>query len=133
MAENQRIEYNWIPDVERLDYQPGDKLGFGGYSTVWLALDTHLKRYVAVKGNIADSIPREPKALKALSAPLPSSSPAHPGHALVPALLDEFEVQGPNGRHACYTVTLAQCNVREVSANRLFRLKIARSLSYGLT
>lgn len=42
-----------------------------GYSTVWLALDTHLKRYVAVKINIADSLPHEMRVRKALSAPLP--------------------------------------------------------------
>ncbi|KAJ6035284.1 uncharacterized protein N7446_010041 [Penicillium canescens] len=60
MAENYRIEYNWIKGVETLEgYQPGDKLGFGSYSTVWLARDTHLSRYVAVKVNIADSNPRE--------------------------------------------------------------------------
>ncbi|KAL4934187.1 kinase-like domain-containing protein [Aspergillus undulatus] len=152
MAENHRIEYNWIKGVEALEkYQPGgyhpirigdvlngryhiaDKLGFGGYSTVWLALDTHLKRYVAVKVNIADSLPRETKVLKALSAPLPSRSPAHPGHGLVPIFLDEFEVQGPNGRHMCYTVTPAQCNLREISFSRLFPLEVARALSYGLT
>ncbi|KKK24204.1 hypothetical protein P175DRAFT_0508759 [Aspergillus ochraceoroseus IBT 24754] len=151
MVEKHRIEYNWIKGVETLEeYQPGgyhpimvgdvlhgryyiaDKLGFGGYSTVWLAQDTHLKRYVAVKVNIADSCPRETKALKALSAPLPSSSPTHPGHCLVPALLDEFQVQGPNGKHTCYTVTPAQCNLREISFSRLFPLEVARALSYGL-
>lgn len=127
MAENHRIEYNWIKGVETLEnYEPGgyhpimvgdvlndryhiaDKLGFGGYSTVWLALDTHLKRYVAVKVNIADSFPRETKVLKALSAPFPLSSPVHPGHGLVPVFLDEFKEQGPNGEHTCYTVTPAQ-------------------------
>jgi serine/threonine protein kinase len=151
MVENHRIEYNWIKGVETLEeYRPGgyhpimigdvlhdryhvaDKLGFGGYSTVWLARDTHLKRYVAVKVNIADSLPRETKVLKALSAPLPSSSPLHPGRGLIPVLLDEFKVQGPNGNHTCYTVTPAQCNLREVSFSRLFSLEVARALSYGL-
>ncbi|KAL4808328.1 kinase-like domain-containing protein [Aspergillus unguis] len=149
---NHRIEYNWIKGVETLEkYHPGgyhpisigdllnnryhiaDKLGFGGYSTVWLALDTHLKRYVAVKINIADLLPRETKILKVLSNPFPSYSPACPGRDLVPVFLDEFEVQGPNGRHTCYTVTPAQCNLREISFSRLFSLEVARALSYGLT
>lgn len=150
MTENHRVEYNWVRGVETLEkYQCGgyhpimigdvlndryhivDKLGFGGYSTVWLALDTNLKRYVAVKVNIADSLPRETKVLKALSSPFLSS--LRPGHGLVPVLLDEFNVQGPNGKHTCYTVTPAQCNLREISFSRLFSLKVARALSYGLT
>lgn len=146
MAEDHRIKYSWIKGVEALEeYAPGgyhpimigdmlkdryhivDKLGFGGYSTVWLARDTYLKRYIAVKIKMADSPSRETKVLEALSAP-----PIHPGRDLVPVLLDEFEVQGPNGKHACYTVTPAQCNLREISFSRLFPIEIARALSYGL-
>ena len=63
-----RPEYNWIRGVETLErYEPGvfhpvtignvlhgqycivDKLGFGGYSMVWLAWDVHQKEYAAVK------------------------------------------------------------------------------------
>lgn len=152
MAENNRIEYNWINGVETLEeYRPGgyhpimigdvlngryhiaDKLGFGGYSTVWLARDIHRKRYVAVKVNIAYLLPREVKVLKALSDPLPSSSHEHPGCGLLPVFLDEFKVQGPNGEHTCYTMTPAQYNLRDISFSRLFSLEVARALSYGLT
>ncbi|RAK80833.1 kinase-like protein [Aspergillus fijiensis CBS 313.89] len=147
-----RIEYKWIKGVEKLEnYQPGgyhpimvgdllhdryhiaDKLGYGGYSTVWLALDTHLKRYVALKVNATDSLSSETAVLKALSASLPPSAAVHPGRGLVPVLLDEFEVQGPNGNHTCYTVTPARCNLREISFSRLFPLDVARALAYGLT
>lgn len=149
MAANHHAEYDWIEDVEQLEkYQPGgyhpiivgdvlhdryhivDKLGFGGYSTVWLARDARLERYVALKVNISESIPREAKVLKALSAPPPSSSPVHPGYGLVPVLLDEFEVQGFNGKHTCYTVPPAQCNLRDAAFSRLFPLDVARALSY---
>lgn len=152
MAESHRIEYNWIKGVETLEeYQPGgyhpvmvgdvlhdryrivDKLGFGGYSTVWLAQDTRLQRYVAVKVGTASSFPRETKVLKALSAPLPRSAPVHPGRDLIPVFLDEFTVRGPNGEHACYAVAPARCNLREMSFSRLFPLEVARALSYGLT
>lgn len=47
-------------------------------------------------------------------------------------MLDEFKVQGPNGEHICYTVTPAQCNLRDISFSRLFPLEVARALSYGL-
>ena len=151
MSHGHRIEYNWIKGVETLEeYEPGgyhpimigdilhgryhitDKLGFGGYSTVWLAHDTHLKQYVALKVNIASLLPRETTVLKALSAPLAPLPYGDTRRSLVSSLLDEFEVQGPNGRHACYTVTLAACSLRDVSFNRLFSLEVARALSYGL-
>ncbi|KAJ5958578.1 uncharacterized protein N7479_005728 [Penicillium vulpinum] len=146
-----RVEYNWIEGVETLEeYQPGgyhpimigdvlhgryhiaDKLGFGAYSTVWLARDAHMNRYVTLKVSIADSIQHETKVLQALSAPHPSSLPIHSGRGLVPVFLDEFEVQGPNGKHTCYTVPPAQCSLREVSLSRLFPLEVARALSYRL-
>ena len=143
--------YNWIDGVESLEkYRPGgyhpimigdllheryrivDKLGFGGYSTVWLARDTYLERYVAVKVGIADSITHESAILRALSAPSASSLPASRGRCFVPVLLDEFEVNGPNGSHRCYTTTPARCDLREVSFSRLFPLEVARALSGGL-
>lgn len=145
-----RVEYNWIIGVETLEeYQPGgyhpvmigdvlhnryrivDKLGHGGYSTVWLARDTALKRYIALKVNTADAHPREATVLGALSKP--SSSPPTHGRSLIPVVFDEFEIQGPNGTHACYTTAPAQCNVREISFSRLFPLDVARALCYGLT
>lgn len=70
------------------------------------------------------------KVLKALSSPSTTQS----GRDLVPPVLDEFSIQGPNGMHmhACYTVTPAQCNLREISFSRLFPLEVARALSYAL-
>lgn len=137
------FEYNWIDGAESLEnYCPGgfhpimigdvlrgryrivDKLGFGGYSTVWLALDTCLHRYVAVKVGTACSSMQESKILRAL---------ASPGHDSIPIPLDEFELNGPNGTHLCYTMIPAQCNLREASFSRLFPLEVTRALSGRLT
>ncbi|CAI7617778.1 unnamed protein product [Penicillium discolor] len=142
-VEKPRVKYDWIEGVETLEeYQPGgyhpimvgdvlhnryhiaDKLGFGGYSTVWLARDTYLNRYVTLKISVANSIQCETKILKALSAPTPSTPSEHPGRGLVPIFLDEFEVQGPNGEHTCYTVVPAQCNLREASFSRISLWKL---------
>jgi len=68
------FEYNWIDGAETLEkYKPGgyhpimfgdvlhsryrivDKLGYGGYSTIWLARDACSNRYFAVKVGIAGS------------------------------------------------------------------------------
>ncbi|GAQ35826.1 hypothetical protein AtubIFM56815_002976 [Aspergillus tubingensis] len=144
-------KYNWIDGAESLEkYRPGgyhpvmigdllhdryrivDKLGYGGYSTVWLARDTRRKRYVAVKVGIANSLPHETKIWRALSAPASVPSSVRAGLDSIPVPLDEFEVTGPNGTHPCYTTTPARCNLREVSFSRLFPLDVARALSGGL-
>jgi hypothetical protein len=151
------FKYDWIDGAESLEkYEPGDyhpimigdtlqgryqivdKLGFGGYSTVWLAHDLRVQKYVAGKVGIADSpdrdsLRRELKALQALSTP-PSSQyvQQHRGSRLLPLVLDEFEVHGPNGAHPCYTTPPARCNLRDVSYSRLFHLDVARVLAGGL-
>ncbi|KAE8139481.1 kinase-like domain-containing protein [Aspergillus pseudotamarii] len=146
-ARSRHVEYNWIDGAESLEkYKPGgyhpvmigdmlhgryrivDKLGFGGYSTVWLARDTRLEQYIAVKVCIADSKSREANILRALSPPSP-----HPGYSSIPLLLDEFELNGPNGNHFCYTMTPARCNLREVSFSHIFPLEVVRALAGRLT
>jgi serine/threonine protein kinase len=140
-------EYNWIDGAESLNryspcgyhpvmigdvlhgrYRIVDKLGFGGYSTIWLARDTRLEQYIAIKVCIADAPPHESRILKALL-----SSSTHPGQRSIPYPLDEFDVHGPNGTHLCYTMAPARCNLREVSFSRLLPLEVARALSGSLT
>lgn len=156
--DNPQIEYNWIDGVERLEsYEPGgyhpvmvddllhgryrvvDKLGYGGYSTIWLCQDVQLNRYVALKVGVSGppAPRRESNILRALSS---SRSPTHTAHAAtadtsdaIPSVLDEFEVYGPNGSHPCYTVAPAQGNLREASFSRLFPIRVARALAAKLT
>jgi serine/threonine-protein kinase SRPK3 len=152
------FEYEFIDDVERLEkYRPGgyhpvsvgdtlhdrylivDKLGCGGYSTVWLARDTRQNRYVAVKIAVADSLPprgasppgtiqvwastNRPTALDAISR----ASKDVAAHSM-----DEFFVHGPNGKHACFVTLPAQCDLREASFSRIFPIDVARALSASL-
>ncbi|TPR10967.1 hypothetical protein CAN33_0046360 [Aspergillus niger] len=137
-------KYTPIDDTEYLDrYEPGgyhpimigdvlhsrytivDKLGYGGYSTVWLARDTKLDRYVALKVLISDTTCNEVRVLRALST---ANTSAHPGRDSIPVPLDEFTVTGPNGTHTCYTMLPARSNLREVSYSRLFPVDVARAL-----
>ncbi|CAG8364647.1 unnamed protein product [Penicillium salamii] len=146
-----RIVYNWVDGAETLEYyQPGgyhpvmigdmlhkryqivDKLGYGGYSTVWLAHDTNSKQYVAVKVGISDTPSHETQNLRAI-AQRHGSFHEHPGRDAIPLPLDEFEISGPNGTHHCYTMWPARCNLREVSFSRLFPLEVTRALCYRLT
>ncbi|KAI9436169.1 kinase-like protein [Lactarius indigo] len=96
------------------------KLGWGHFSTVWLAKDTKLLRHVALK--IVKSAPRytetaldEIKLLQRLITsatppivpsssnpnPAPSPSQTHPGRSHVISFLDHFRHRGPNGTHVC--------------------------------
>ncbi|KAF1732841.1 Serine/threonine-protein kinase spk-1 [Beauveria bassiana] len=142
------VDDGFVDRVERLDkYTPGgfhpvlvgdrihnryeviDKLGYGGWSTVWLVHDSHMQRYLALKVGIADSLPREVPILRALSA---QPKAQNLGFDSIPHLLDEFTVSGPNGSHPCYTTALALCNLRECSSSRLFYLDVARAMAYEL-
>lgn len=151
------VEYRWIDGVERLEmYEPGgyhpvmiddllhnryrivDKLGYGGYSTIWLARDETVKRYVAVKIGISSpSVPRrEIEVLRALhssrsNSHAPAGSDMNASTAL-PSVLDAFDIHGPNGAHACYTLTPAQGSLREASFSRLFPIQVARALAAKL-
>lgn len=159
VIEAPRYEYDWIDGAESLGkYQPGgyhpimigdvlhdrykvvDKLGFGGYATIWLARDSLLERYVALKVGIADSHPRETRVLRELSASASASTSSNLSarfrnyaHNSIPVPLDEFKIHGPNGMHPCYTMTPAQCNLWEASYSRLFHIDIARALSAAVT
>ncbi|KAJ7599022.1 kinase-like protein [Mycena floridula] len=93
------------------------KLGWGHFSTVWLAKDGKLNRHVALK--VVKSAPRytetaldEIKLLQKLISPgsnpgssssvgQDASSSIHPGRSHVISFLDHFKHKGPNGVHIC--------------------------------
>jgi len=96
------------------------KLGWGHFSTVWLAKDKKMNRHVALK--VVKSAPRytetaqdEIKLLQRLitsstpptppspANPNPPPSPAHThsGRSHVISFLDHFRHKGPNGTHVC--------------------------------
>ncbi|KAL4807995.1 protein kinase [Aspergillus unguis] len=81
------------------------KLGYGQYSTVWLARDSKYQRYVALKmlradcyGGPHDIFERE--ILLRISQVSQKSS--HEGRNYVSGLLDHFKHTGPNGDHVCF-------------------------------
>ncbi|PQK13443.1 hypothetical protein BB8028_0004g03740 [Beauveria bassiana] len=80
------------------------KLGYGQYSTVWLARDSKCQRYVALKllraacyGGSHDIFERE--ILSSISEVSQRSS--HKGHKNLLHLLEQFNHKGPNGDHVC--------------------------------
>lgn len=116
-------------------YEIVHKLGFGGYSTIWLARDRHLQRYVSLKILIArqTSESNEAKILRLLSGC--SSESTHPGQRFIPRLLDDFTFDGPNGRHLCLVQEFAACSItvaKEWSSNNMFPVETARSIAAQL-
>ncbi|KAG6894402.1 hypothetical protein C0992_006250, partial [Termitomyces sp. T32_za158] len=81
------------------------KLGWGHFSTVWLAKDTKLGRHVALK--VVKSAARYTETaldeIKLLQRLITSSAPpaSHAGRSHVISFLDHFRHKGPNGTHVC--------------------------------
>ncbi|KAF7866860.1 hypothetical protein EAF04_005701 [Stromatinia cepivora] len=86
-------------------YKVVHKLGYGGFSTVWLAKDKLAERYVALKIIVA-SIGQDCKELGVLQK-LAKEPTSHPGQDRVVSLLDNFTIEGPNGRHVCLVSQVA--------------------------
>lgn len=143
-----------VEDVEQLEhYQPGGfhpvqigdrfrdryrivhKLGYGPFSTIWLARDEQVPRYVAVKVCTADAVQLEADTLSCLGETAGPHGGLNGGRDLVPVVLDRFNVQGPNGSHGCLLTAPARCSLRdarEASFVGLFQLDVARSLAAQL-
>ena len=150
-----QFEYSPIEDVERMGkYRPGGyhpitigdelharyrvlyKLGHGTYSTTWLARDECSRKFVAVKVGTAESNPREANILSALATTPNPKSIGSPGRAMIPLVLDGFNILGRNGIYPCYVTAPARASlsdVQEASSNGMFQLDVARSLVAQLT
>lgn len=144
----------WIEDYKPRGFHPvhiGDvlcdsrykilrKLGYGSYSTVWLAKDRK-SGYVALKILIANNdVPQNEIAIYEI---LSQSPVTHPGRAHVMTLRDMFEHRGPNGTHRCLVFdvmgasaeTMAEClpvsvarNERRSPVDRSFPLWMAKTM-----
>ncbi|KAG0095209.1 SRSF protein kinase 2 [Podila epicladia] len=78
------------------------KLGWGHFSTVWLARDTVMNRHVALKvvksaSHYTETAVDEIKLLERVV----QANPESPGRKYVVELLDHFMHRGPNGLHVC--------------------------------
>ncbi|KAL7907398.1 kinase-like domain-containing protein [Trichoderma velutinum] len=116
-------------------YRILDKLGFGSFSTVWLARDEVKEIHVSVKVAVAEQSHRHNGELQILQAITRTGDPTHPGHKHVSHLLDSFYHEGPNGRHLCIVLELLGPKISLVVNRRPnYRLdgKLARRISSQL-
>lgn len=119
-------------------YKVLNKLGHGGYSTVWLARDERFQRLVAVKVCVADMSPRESEILSLLrDLPVANGDGANSvsGRGMIHTLLDTFHVIGPHGTHMCLVTEVTRCSVMQAKHNVCYapmRLPAARAIAAQL-
>ncbi|XP_074486381.1 SRSF protein kinase 1b isoform X1 [Sebastes fasciatus] len=91
-----------IGDLFHGRYHVIRKLGWGHFSTVWLAWDIQEKRFVAMKvvksaEHYTETALDEIKLLKSVR----NTDPSDPSREKVVQLLDDFKISGMNGTHVC--------------------------------
>lgn len=114
-------------------YTIAHKLGFGGYSTIWLAWDQQRRRYVSLKilTARASSDSHEGDTLQYIM----KSDLTHTGKRFIPSLLDQFSFYGPNGYHQCLVgepTGISIAKSKEESTNFMFPPDAARSTAAQL-
>ncbi|KAK9250444.1 protein kinase, partial [Lipomyces tetrasporus] len=113
------------------------KLGFGGFSTVWLARDEHSHRLVSLK-IIIEEASKTSNELKILQY-LKESAIRHPACGHILSVLDHFTIEGPNCSHTCLVSPFDGPDLAQISHNpsqpagsRRLRGSLARKLASPL-
>ncbi|EJD48363.1 kinase-like protein [Auricularia subglabra TFB-10046 SS5] len=95
-------------------YEILNKLGYGGYSTVWLARDGDLQRLVAVKVTVATPAREDSRELE-IRQQLTASAANHPWGKHVQELLNTFVESGPYLHLGNFLVAFPESDVEFVS------------------
>jgi serine/threonine protein kinase len=122
-----------IGDTLGKHYRVIHKLGFGTYSTTWLAADKTSGKYVAIKVGAGYSNPLEMDVIRCLQ--MSPNFDADTMRSVIPPVLDAFETRGPNGKHPCYVTTAAGASLERAkmkSQKGLFRINVARAMAAQL-
>ena len=108
------------------------KLGYGSFSTVWLARDSLAGRYVSLKINTADA--SEDNFEWSVLNEFHRQTLGHPGSRFISFPLNSFWIPGPNGNHLCFVSNVLGPTLTNVrgSYRELLPLKIARNVTVQL-
>ncbi|KAJ5907020.1 uncharacterized protein N7473_003936 [Penicillium subrubescens] len=123
-----------IGDILHEKYRIVHKLGFGTYGTIWLAVDQTSRQFVAIKvGRAEHSNPLEATSIKGLQHTITFDTSTI--RSVIPPLLDNFDIDGPNGKHPCYVTTVGGANLSLAKLKchqGVFRLDVARAMAAQL-
>ncbi len=113
------------------------KLGYGGFSTVWLARDQLLQRLVSLKVLTADTSHQQ-KELNMLRF-LDQNAQGSPHRDTIVSILDSFTFEGPSGTHLCYVSPVKGPSIAQlldcpgqVAGSRRLRADLAHKLAEQL-
>lgn len=114
-----------LGDVYDSRYRVVHKLGFGGFSTVWLARDELANKWVALKIVVASESPTY-EARSAIA-----KHPSVAGSPLFAVAETRFWHDGPNGRHLCLVMPVVGPSLSDLSKLIYSRVNpnIAREVS----
>lgn len=108
------------------------KLGFGGFSTVWLAKCSQNKRYYALKILIPD-LPQSQGNDQTILQGLKDGGFEH-SHLI--ELYETFQVSGPNGTHSCLVLPALGPSLDTLIVKRTLssemRVQICRQVASGV-
>ncbi|XWW96282.1 hypothetical protein V2A60_004255 [Cordyceps javanica] len=138
----------YVDDILGSRYIVRNKLGYGAYSTVWLARDTnrecgHEHQHVAVKVLSGECYYTENDIFeREILRHLRDGKRTSLGYPFICHLLDDFEIEGPNGKHVCLVFPLMGETLRSFGAlfqrslvpyptMRRFTIELALALDYA--
>ncbi|KAH8925198.1 kinase-like protein [Atractiella rhizophila] len=113
------------------------KLGWGGFSTVWLARDLKDERHVAIKvlsSHASREVEAGRLAERDIFRKVSKTAPSHPGFPHVVHLLDEFTFQSFAGKHICFVTDVLSYSVSSLQsqlADRRLPLKFILGIVKG--
>ncbi|KAF2212267.1 hypothetical protein CERZMDRAFT_112004 [Cercospora zeae-maydis SCOH1-5] len=88
------------------------KLGFGAYSTVWLARDEKTNNYASIKVFVDDDSTNSPVSNEIKTVQhLASCSKDHSGSNIARLPYDMFKLDGPTGKHHCFVSSPQGCSL----------------------
>ncbi|OAA52145.1 Protein kinase-like domain protein [Cordyceps fumosorosea ARSEF 2679] len=138
----------YVDDIFEDHYIVLNKIGYGAYSTVWLVRDTnrecgHEHEYVALKVLSGECYYTEKDIFeREILKHLRDGKRTMLGYPFICHLLDDFEIEGPNGKHVCLVFPLMAETLRSFGAwfnrslvpystMRRFTIEIALALDYA--